>query len=136
MIQSQRFATALPVMHKARDVKMDDADKVTYTPFVLSNGGAPSLILSEHDMVARTRVFEERSEEGWLGNGYDWTSIARVVVEERLPDLRNGLDFDPEAGTFVALGSIEALKRLGGEMKKVFDDEASIRDLLGRAELD
>jgi hypothetical protein len=113
---------------------MDDADKITYSPFVL-HGEAGRLILSDRDMVARTHIFEERSE-GWLGNGYDWTSLARVVVEERLPDLRDDLTFDPEGGMFVAIGSTEALKRLGEEMKKVFDDEASIRDILGRAELD
>jgi Immunity protein 51 len=116
---------------------MDDADKVTYAPFVLGSGEkARWLLLSDRDMLARIRIFEERSSDGWLGNGYDWTSIARVVVEERLPDLRDELNFDPEAGTFVAIGSITALRRLGEEMKKVFDDEASIRDILGRAELD
>jgi len=114
---------------------MSDTDKVTYAPFVLRTGEAPSLMLSDREMLARTHVFEERSD-GWLGNGYDWTSIARVVVEERLPDLRDTLSFDPEAGMFAATGSIEALKRLGDEMKKVFDDEVSIRDILGRAELD
>jgi hypothetical protein len=114
---------------------MDDTDKVTYSPFILwSEEARSTLILSDRDMVARTHIFEERS--GWLGNGYDWTSIARVVVEERLPDLRDDLIFDPEGGMFVAIGSIEAVKRLAEEMKKVFDDEASIRDILGRAELD
>jgi hypothetical protein len=58
---------------------MDDVDKVTYAPFVLLNGEAQSLILSDNNMLARTHIFEERSD-GWLGNRYDWTSIARVVV--------------------------------------------------------
>jgi hypothetical protein len=115
---------------------MDDTDKVTYSPFILwSRETRSSLILVDRDMLARSHIFEERPE-GWLGNGYDWTSIARVVVDERLPDLKDDLNFDPEGGTFVAVGSIEAVRRLGEEMKKVFDDEASIRDILGRAELD
>jgi hypothetical protein len=114
---------------------MDGTDKVTCSPFILSSEEARStLILSDRDMVARTHVFEEKS--GWLGSGYDWASIARVVVQERLPDLMDDLIFHPEAGMFVATGSIEAVKRLGEEMKKVFDDEASIRDILGHAELD
>jgi len=114
---------------------MDDTDSVTYSPFVLLIGEAQSLILHDDAMTARTHVFEERSE-GWLGNGYDWTSIARVVVEERLPEVRDDLDFNSEGGMFVAIGSVEALRKLGEEMKRVFDDEASIRDILGRAELD
>jgi hypothetical protein len=31
---------------------------------------------------------------------------------------------------------MESLKRLGAEMKKVFDDEDLLRDVLGRAVLD
>jgi hypothetical protein len=114
---------------------MHDTDKVTYSPFILwSEEARSTLILSDRDMVARTHIFEEKS--GWLGSGYDWTSIARVVVGERLPDLGDDLMFHPEAGMFVASGSIDAVRRLGEEMKKVFDDEASIRDILCRAELD
>ena len=116
---------------------MGDTDNVTYSPFILLTGEAQSLSnlsLHDGDMLARKHIFEERM--GWLGNGYDWTSIARVVVDERLPDLRDDVNFDPEGGMFVAIGSTAALRRLGEEMKKVFDDESSIRDILGRAELD
>jgi len=92
--------------------------------------------MSDKDMAARVGVFEERSGAGWQGNGYDWTSIARVLVDEKLPDLKDELEFDPEAGMFSAQGPLEALKRLGKEMKKVFDDETLLRDILSRAELD
>ena len=116
---------------------MGDTDNVTYSPFILLTGEAQSLsslILDDGHMLARNHIFKERT--GWVGNGYDWTSIARVVVDERLPDLRDNVNFDPEGAMFVAIGSTEALRRLGEEMKKVFDDESSIRDILGRAELD
>ena len=116
---------------------MGDTDNVTYSPFILLTGEAQSLstlILHDGQMLARNHIFEEKT--GWLGNGYDWTSVARVVVDERLPDLRDKVNYDPEGGMFVAIGSAEVLRRLGEELKKVFDDESSIRDILGRAELD
>jgi len=116
---------------------MGDTDNVTYSPFILLTGEAQSLstlILHDGHMLARNHIFVEKT--GWLGNGYDWTSVARVVVDERLPDLRDKVNFDPEGGMFVAIGSAEVLRRLGEELKKVFDDESSIRNILGRAELD
>src|SRR5258706_1901748 len=115
---------------------MSDSDKSTYAPFVLLTGEYQSLILSDDDMEARFNIFEEKADEGWQGNGYDWTSIAKVVVDEKMPDLKDEFDFEPEAGMFSASGSLEALKRLGEEMKKVFDHEDSLRDFLSRAELD
>jgi hypothetical protein len=115
---------------------MSDSDKLSYAPFILLTGEYPSLILSDNDMLLRVSVFEEREDEGWMGNGYDWTSIAQVVLNEKLPDLLEKLEFDPEAGMFSASGSIDSLKRLGKEMKLIFDDENMLRDFLSRAELD
>ncbi|HEX2697610.1 MAG TPA: Imm51 family immunity protein [Anaerolineales bacterium] len=115
---------------------MTDSDKSTYAPFILMTGEYQSLILSDEHMESRLNIFEERADEGWEGNGYDWTSIARVVIDEKLPDLKDKFEFDPEAGMFSASGPLDALKRLGEEMKKVFDDEDLLRDVLSRAELD
>jgi hypothetical protein len=116
--------------------EMNTSDKSTYAPFILFTGDNPSLIMSDKDMVNRSAVFEERGNEGWNGNGYDWTSIARVILDEKLPDIKDLLEFDPEAGMFCAIGPMESLKRLGAEMKQAFDDEDLLRDVLGRAVLD
>src|ERR1700690_2560945 len=115
---------------------MNTSDKSIYTPLILFTGENPSLIISDKDMVLRSPIFEERENEGWNGNGYDWTSVARVILDEKLPELKGKLEFDPEAGMFCAIGSTESLKRLGEEMKKGFDDEGLLRDILGRAVLD
>ena len=115
---------------------MSNADTATYPPFLLITGKYESLILSDKDMAARLSVFEERADEGWLGNGYDWTSIAKVLLDEKLSDIQGDVAFDPEAGMFSAHGPLAALKRLGQEMKQVFDNETILRDMLSRAELD
>ncbi len=111
-------------------------DKTSYAPFILIDTDKyKSLVLSDKDMEAKFHIFEERADEGWSGNGYDWTSLAEVVIAEQLPDLKNELSFDPEAGMFSASGSRPALERLGKAMSRIFKDDEVIRDLLSRAEL-
>jgi hypothetical protein len=83
-------------------------------------------------MMAKSHIFEER-RGGWLGNGHDWTSIAEVVVAERLPHVKTSLSFDSEAGMFVARGPLPALKSLAEQMALVFHDEVQLRDVLSRA---
>jgi len=112
-------------------------DKVTYAPFILMDTGKHrSLLLTDNHMADKAHIFEERRDEGWIGSGYDWNSIAQVVVAEQLSELRGELTFDPEGGMFSAGGSRSALERLGSAMSKVFHCDDAIRDLLSRAELD
>lgn len=85
-------------------------------------------------MVKWVPVFEER--QGWTGGGYDWTSLARVLVAEQLYEIQSQISYDPEAGMFSAHGPLDALKLLGAAMQKLYNDGAAIRDLLYRAELD
>lgn len=117
--------------------EIDRTDLTTYAPFVLMDQGESSaLFLSDTHMMAKTAIFEEREDEGWSGNGYDWNSIAQVVVTEQLPELEEVLSFDPEGGTFSAHGPRSALKALGKAMAAIFHSDEAIRDLLSRAELD
>jgi hypothetical protein len=119
---------------------MDDTDRTdrsSYAPFILmERGGYRSLLLTDEHMAAKFHVFEALGEDGWSGNGYDWNSIAQVVVAERLSELEGQLSFDPEAGMFSAQGSRAALESLGRTLQAVFNDEDQIRDLLSRAQLD
>ena len=85
-------------------------------------------------MLEKVHIFTELEDEGWLGNGYDWESIARVVLEEQLFDLEEDIVFDSEAGMFSASGSREALAQLGRAMQAVYHDEDLLREMLGRAE--
>jgi hypothetical protein len=110
---------------------MSDSDKTTYAPFILSTGKYQSLIMAENGMMGRIDIFEAAGREG---NGYDWTSVAEVVVRERLAGIN--VTFDPEAGMFSASGSLPDLQRLGEQLRQVYADEAQLRDLLTRAGLD
>ena len=115
---------------------MSDADKETYAPLILMTGEYEALFMSDTHMVEWSHVFEEREEEGWTGGGYDWTSLARVLVSEKLPEIESDITYDPEAGMFSAQGPLGALKKLGTAMQQLYNDETMIRDLLSRAELD
>lgn len=85
----------------------------------------------------KQNIFDGRADEGFEGNGYDWESLAQVFLEEKRPDLKSNVRFDPEGGMFCAYSSNgEALKDFILDFKKACEDEALIADLFSRAELD
>jgi hypothetical protein len=101
---------------------------------------------SEHDNSAsmclevggyRNEIFEARAEEGFEGTGYDWASLAKVFLAEKHPQLVGTVKFDPEGSMYCAYSSDkEALKQFAVAFKTAVEDEALIRDLFSRAELD
>ncbi|WNS42373.1 Imm51 family immunity protein [Paenibacillus sp. MMS20-IR301] len=113
---------------------MDNAD---IKPFILveqSNGGK-SVILSVGSYKAD--LFAARADEGFEGNGYDWGSLAAVFLEEQMPELSGIIRFDPEADMFCAYSSDgEAVVAFAAGFKRACEDDALIRDLFSRAELD
>ena len=92
----------------------------------------------------KQNVFDTRQEEGFVGNGYDWNSLATVFLEEKMPELMEVLSFDmevlsfdSEAGLF-SIGSedVEAVKKFAIGFKALCDDESKMIDLFSRATLD
>ena len=84
----------------------------------------------------KTEIFETREDEGFEGNGYDWTSLAQVFLEELTPDLLNLVKFDPEADMFCAYSdNEEALKSFITSFKEACENDSLIQDLFLRVEL-
>ena len=85
----------------------------------------------------KQNVFDTRQEERFLGNGYDWNSLATVFLEEKMPELVDALSFDSEEGLF-SIGSedVEAVKKFAIRFKALCDDESEMMDLLSRVILD
>lgn len=85
----------------------------------------------------KQNVFDTRLEEGFVGNGYDWNSLAIVFLEEKMPELMEVLSFDSEAGLF-SIGSedVELVKKFAIGFKALCDDESEMTDLFSRATLD
>lgn len=116
---------------------MVDKNENPYAPFrLVGDETYDGIVLTDSDMEARIAVFEERGDEGWSGNGYDWTSIARVLVTECFPQYESKLGYDPEAGMFFVRGPRDILKEFAVELQKVYNDETRLKELLSKAELD
>lgn len=82
-------------------------------------------------------VFALRAEEGFEGNGYDWTSLATVFLEECCPDLQDSIAFDPEADTFCAYTTdAQALRTFITAFHNACEDKEKIKALFLQAELD
>ena len=85
----------------------------------------------------KQNVFDTRQEEGFLGNGYDWNSLATVFLEEKMPELVDALSFDSEAGLFsIESEDVEVVKKFALGFKAMCDDDSEMTDLLSRAILD
>jgi hypothetical protein len=84
----------------------------------------------------KNEIFESREDEGFEGGGYDWASLARVFLEEKVSHL-SSIKFDPEGSMFcVYSDDKEELKTFILEFKKACEDSELILDLFSRAELD
>ena len=114
---------------------MKSTDKTSFAPFILIQSDNPSLILSDQFMPLKFHIFEEKANQGWTGNGYDWTSIAKVLIDKQTPELRGKVKFDPESGMFSAIGPLEVLQQLGKALRNIFEDDNLLRDLLNRAKI-
>ena len=85
----------------------------------------------------KDEVFESRAEEGFEGGGYDWGSLAQVFLDEKMPELKNEIQFDPEGSMFCAYSkNTEALQKFALGFRAMCDDDVVMNDLFSRAELD
>lgn len=97
--------------------------------------GSYSLLLVAGEYKAE--VFRRRREEGFLGSGYDWVSLALVFLNEKMPELSELIDFDPEADMFCAYSSdSDGLQAFALAFKAACEDRKLIQDLFSRAVLD
>ncbi|GAA3410592.1 immunity 51 family protein [Paenibacillus hodogayensis] len=114
---------------------MHIAEQIKPFVWVEHDSGSTSVILNVGTYKAD--VFQTRADEGFEGNGYDWGSLASVYLQEQLPHLVDIVRFDPEGSMFCAYsGDREALQRFAIGFKEACEDDAVIRDLFSRAELD
>lgn len=94
-----------------------------------------SLVLYVEDYSEKDElIFNTRADEGFEGNGYDWCAIAIVLIDEKLPELKNSLKFNPESDMFCVFSQDrEALSMFAISFKEVCDNNTIMLDLFSRA---
>ena len=84
----------------------------------------------------KKEIFQTRADEGFIGNGYDWASLAEVFIVEKMPELATEIELDPEAGMFCAFSTnSDALQKFAIEFRAMCNDDKLMKDLFSRAEL-
>lgn len=82
-------------------------------------------------------VFETRADEGAEGSGDDWAALVRVLVAERMPELADTIDLDPDAQElFIYSDDAKSLKRLQSALASLGDHLADTTQLFARANLE
>lgn len=82
-------------------------------------------------------IFDTRADDGFIGNGYDWASLAHAFLNEKCPELREKITFDPEADMFCANSEDkETLANFILLFKKACEDKTLISDIFSRTEWD
>jgi len=88
----------------------------------------------------KDEVFALRADEGFEGGGYDWEQLAIVFLNEKMPELKNEINFDSEASMFCAYiensEDINNFKKFALGFRNMCDNEEMMKDLFSRAELD
>jgi len=111
------------------------AEKIKPFLWVEHDNGSVSVILNVGSY--KDVIFQLKADEGFEGNSYDWGSLAAVFLKEKMPQLTGMIGFDPEAGMFCAYSDNgEALRSFSIGFKEACEDDAVMRDLFSRAELD
>lgn len=112
-------------------------DKIS--PFVwLNYEDSDRVTLLLREVGYKHEIFITREADGFEGGGgYDWNSLAKVVLEEKTPHLINIIDFDSEGSMFCAYAhERNALQEYALVLKQVCEADAVMLDLFSRAILD
>jgi hypothetical protein len=92
--------------------------------------GTSSLLLT--DFEATAAVFQEIDQEG---GGYGWHGVVEALVRLKVPRIARKLNYDPEAGMFVALSKDRrALKKVAELIRSAMADPGLLREAIENAD--
>ena len=112
---------------------MEFIDKITPFIWIEHDDGTSSITLYA-DQGYKKELFQTRRSEGFTGSGYDWESLAQVLIREIAPDLSEAILFDPERGMFCAYShNTDELRRFAILLKETCENNALIADIFSRA---
>ena len=76
----------------------------------------------------------ELNEDAYM-NGHNWAVFLNYYLKKNYPDIMDGLDPDPEAGTYVAVYSLnpaneEKAKKLKSIIEELIDNESILYEIV------
>lgn len=106
-------------------------EALTFLPFEFFESPKYSWVRLEANGY-KSEVFEDATDGEWEGDGYDWTTLARHILQ-KLPEIKNKVLFDSESSYFIAysinkkvllefLSSFQAIIESEGEMYNQLKD--------------
>lgn len=112
-----------------------EIEPFTWVDHSPDTGAGVCLTVSEGGYLQE--IFDTRADDGFIGNGYDWASLAHAFLNEKCPELREKITFDPEADMFCANSEDkETLANFILLFKKACEDKTLISDIFSRTEWD
>lgn len=105
-------------------------------PFRFSSDEEQASLMLEAGNGYLADLFATRSEEGFVGNGYDWEALAEIFLAEIYEGEDDSFEFDSEADTFAVYSEdSQSLADFALAFKETCEDADLIADLFSRAEL-
>jgi hypothetical protein len=123
----QPAASKKPAATASAKQDMSADGRKAIAPLFLVEPGPPhehwTLCLSDNE--SPIELFEE---EGHSGNGYAWDSVARIAMKKLGESVSRVVEFNSEAGTFVAQSErLETLLALGQALATMLREPESLR---------
>lgn len=110
---------------------MEIRDKIK--PFAIVDYDCGSTLCLYSVCDYKQELFDTRVDDGFTGNGYDWTLLAKLFVEEEMPDIMDDIEFDPDADMFtVCADDAIILESFASKFKAALDDDDYIYALFKR----
>lgn len=86
------------------------------------------------DLKYKADIFAARETEGFMGSGYDWENLAKVLINEELQEYDGVIDFDSNASMFSAFSTSKGvLRHFITAFAQVCESDEKMADLLSRA---
>lgn len=113
-----------------------ETKKAEFEPFIFfRNDNGIYTITLEADGEYRQQIFDEFKDDGWLGNGTDWESLAMYYLENNMNEALEQIEFDSEAGMFAAYSKkCRIFKKFLKGFKEACENDEIMREMLKNTE--